>query len=45
MKWQRRFNITLTIAFTTAFLLLGVFVFGVAYQRVFEALIDLYGGF
>ena len=45
MKWQRRFNITLTIAFTTAFILLGVFVFGVAYQRVFEALIDLYGGF
>ncbi len=45
MKWQRRFNIMLTIAFTTAFILLGVFVFGVVYQRVFEALIDLYGGF
>ena len=45
MKCQRRFNITLTIAFTAAFNLLGVFVFGVAYQRVFEALIDLYGGF
>lgn len=45
MKWQRRFNITLTIALTTVFILLGVFVFGVAHQRVFEALIDLYGGF
>ena len=45
MKWQRRFNITLTIALTTVFILLGVFAFGVAYQRVFEALIDLYGGF
>ena len=45
MKWQRRFNITLTIALTIAFILLGVFAFGVAYQRVFEALIDLYGGF
>lgn len=45
MKWQRRFNITLTIAITTVFILFGVFVFGVAYQRIFEALIDLYGGF
>ena len=45
MKWQRRLNIALTIALTTAFILLGVFVFGVAYRRVFEALIDLYGGF
>ena len=45
MKWQRRFNITLTIALTTVFILFGVFVFGVAYQRIFEALIDLYGGF
>ena len=39
MKWQRRFNITLTIALTTVFILFGVFVFGVAYQRIFEALI------
>lgn len=45
MKWQRRFNITLTIALTTVFILFGVFVFGVAYQRIFEALIDLYSGF
>ena len=45
MKWQRRFNITLTIALTTVFILLGVFAFGVAYQRVFEAVIDLYGVF
>ena len=45
MKWQRRFNITLTIALTTVFILFGVFVFGVAYQRIFEALIDLYGSF
>lgn len=45
MKWQRRFNITLTIALTTVFILFGVFVFRVAYQRIFEALIDLYGGF
>lgn len=45
MKWQRRFNIMLTIAITTVFILFGVFVFGVAYQRIFEALIDLYGGF
>ena len=45
MKWQRRFNITLTIALTMVFILLGVFAFEVAYQRVFEALIDLYGGF
>ena len=45
MKWQRRFKITLTIALTTVFILFGVFVFGVAYQRTFEALIDLYGGF
>ena len=45
MKWQRRFNITLTITLTTVFILFGAFVFGVAYQRIFEALIDLYGGF
>lgn len=45
MKWQKRLNIALTVALTIAFILFGVFVFGVAYQRVFEALIDLYGGF
>lgn len=45
MKWQKRLNIALTVALTIAFILFGVLVFGVAYQRVFEALIDLYGGF
>lgn len=45
MKWQKQLNIALTVALTIAFILFGVLVFGVAYQRVFEALIDLYGGF
>ena len=45
MKWQKRLNIALTVALTIAFILFGVLVFGVAYQRVFEALIDLYGSF
>lgn len=45
MKWQKRLNIALTVALTIAFILFGVLVFQVAYQRVFEALIDLYGGF
>ena len=45
MKWQRRLNIGLTIALTIAFILLGIFVFKVAYCRTFEALIDLYGSF
>ena len=45
MKWQKQLNIALTVALTIAFILFGVFVFGVAYQRIFEALIDLYGGF
>ena len=45
MKWQRRFNIALTIALTIAFILLGAFVFRVAYCRTFEGLIDLYGSF
>ena len=45
MKWQKRLNIALTIALTIAFILLGAFVFGVAYCRYKEALIDLYGGF
>ena len=43
MKWQKRLNIALTIALTIAFILLGAFVFRVAYCRTFEALIDLYG--
>lgn len=45
MKWQRRLNIALTIALTTAFVLLGIFTFRQSYCRTFEALIDLYGGF
>ncbi len=45
MKWQRRLNIWLTIALTTAFILLGVFVFPLSYCRYKEALIDLYGSF
>ncbi len=45
MKWQRRLNIALTIVLTTAFILLGAFVFRVAYCRTFEGLIDLYGSF
>ena len=45
MRLQKRLNIALTVALTIAFILFGVLVFGVAYQRVFEALIDLYGGF
>ena len=45
MKLQRRLNIGLTIALTATFILLGVFVFRVAYVRTFEGLIDLYGGF
>ena len=45
MKWQRRLNIALTIALTTAFILLGIFTFRQSYCRIIEALIDLYGGF
>lgn len=45
MKWQKRFNIALTVALTIAFILLGAFVFRVAYCRYKEALIDLYGSF
>lgn len=45
MKWQRRFNITLTTTLTTAFILLGIFTFRQSYYRTIEALIDLYGGF
>ena len=44
MKWQRRLNIGLTIALTTAFILLGIFSFRQSYCRTIEALIDLYGG-
>ena len=45
MKWQKRLNIALTIALTIAFILLGAFVFRVAYCRYKEALIDLYDSF
>lgn len=45
MKWQKRLNIALTVALTIAFILLGAFVFRVAYCRTNEALIDLYGSF
>ena len=45
MKWQKRLNIALTVALSIAFILLGAFVFRVAYCRTFEALIDLYGSF
>lgn len=45
MKWQRRFNITLTTTLTTAFILLGIFTFRQSYCRTIEALIDLYGSF
>ena len=45
MKWQKRLNTALTIALTAAFVLLGAFVFKVAYCRTFEALTDLYGSF
>ena len=45
MKWQKRLNIALTVGLTIAFILLGAFVFRVAYCRTFEGLIDLYGSF
>lgn len=45
MRLQKRFNIALTVALTIAFILLGAFVFKVAYCRYIEALIDLYGCF
>lgn len=45
MKWQKRLNIAFTVALTIAFILLGTFVFRVAYCRTFEGLIDLYGSF
>ena len=45
MRLQKRLNIALTVALTIAFILLGAFVFKVAYCRYKEALIDLYGSF
>ena len=45
MRLQKRLNIALTIALTTAFILLGIFTFRQSYCRTIEALIDLYGGF
>ena len=45
MKLQKRLNIALTVALTIAFILLGAFVFRVAYCRYIEALIDLYDSF
>ena len=45
MRLQKRLNIALTVALTIAFILLGAFVFRVAYCRAIEALIDLYGSF
>lgn len=45
MRLQKRLNIAFTIALTIAFILLGAFVFRVAYCRTIEALIDLYGSF
>ena len=45
MRLQKRLNIALTVALTIAFILLGAFVFRVAYCRIIEALIDLYGSF
>lgn len=45
MRLQKRLNIALTVALTIAFILLGAFVFRVAYCRTFECLIDLYGSF
>ena len=45
MRLQKRLNIALTIALTIAFILLGAFVFRVAYCRTIEGLIDLYGSF
>ena len=45
MRLKKRLNIALTVALTIAFILLGAFVFRVAYCRTIEALIDLYGSF
>lgn len=45
MRLQKRLKIALTVALTITFILLGAFVFRVAYCRTFESLIDLYGSF
>lgn len=45
MRRQRVVYASLTIAITATFLLLGIFVFGISYKRLYEAIIDLYGGF
>ena len=45
MRLKKRLNIALTVALTIAFILLGAFVFRVAYYRTIEGLIDLYGSF
>ena len=45
MRLQKRLKIALTVALTITFILLGAFVFRVAYCRTFEGLIDLYGSF
>mgnify|MGYP001077855253 FL=1 len=45
MRLKKRLNIALTVALTIAFILLGAFVFRVAYCRTIEGLIDLYGSF
>ena len=45
MRLQKRLNIALTVTLTIAFILLGAFVFRVAYCRTIEGLIDLDGSF
>ena len=45
MRRQRVVYVSFTVAITIIFLLLGLFVFGVSYKRLYEAIIDLYGGF
>lgn len=45
MRLKKRLNIALTVALTIAFILLGAFVFRVAYCRTIEGLIDLCGSF
>ena len=45
MRRQRVVYVSFTVAITVTFLLLGIFVFGISYKRLYEAIIDLYGGF
>ena len=45
MRQRRVVYVSFTVAITATFLLLGIFVFGVSYKRLYEAIIDLYGGF